>query len=214
MSAGQFIREFETAPGSVVGLTIEQYHLMIDQGMLDDRGPIELLDGFMVRKDRSRAGGDPMSIGDDHFWAVENLRRALREVEPLGHIVLTQQPVVLPPDGEPEPDGMVVRGTLDDYLGRKPVAADLSCVIEVADSSLNRDRTTKHRIYADAGIVQYLIVNLVDRAVEVYERPVRGQGRYEDVRPLTGDEAVAVLVGGTRVGVEARRFLPRQTASR
>ena len=46
-----------------------------------------------------------------------------------------QQPIVLPPDGEPEPDGAIIRAAADDYRGRKPGAADVLCVIEVADAA-------------------------------------------------------------------------------
>jgi Uma2 family endonuclease len=208
MSAAPLLQEFVATPGSLVGLTVEQYHRMIENGILEEGAPIELLDGFLVRKDRARAGEDPMTVGQDYSWAVENLRRVLGVVESHGHVGFFQQPVALPPDGEPEPDGAILRGMLDDYRRRKPVAADVSCVIEVADSSLHRDRVTKQRIYADAGIAQYVILNLVERIVEVYERPLRGTGRYADVQPRQGDESVAFLVGDARVNVPAARLLP------
>lgn len=210
MSAAPLLREFLSTPGSFVGLTVEQYDRMIEAGILGEDTSVELLDGFLVRKDRAKAGDDPMMVGQEHFWAVENLRRLLRAVEAHAHFGIFQQPVVLPPDGEPEPDGAIVRGTLDDYEGRKPHAADISCVIEVADSSLDRDRGTKLRIYADAGIPQYVIVNLVDRQVEVHERPLRGSGRYEStLTPARAQEPVSLRVGDVHVTVEAVRLLPR-----
>jgi Uma2 family endonuclease len=208
MSAVQLMRDLMKTPGSLVGLTVEQYHRMIEGGILEEGAPIELLDGFLVRKDRSKLGEDPMTVGNEHLWAVENLRRVLRAVESHGHDLMSQQPVTLPPDGEPEPDGAIVRGTLDDYRFRKPAAADVSCVIEVADSSLDRDRGTKLRIYADAGIAQYVIVNLVERVVEIYEQPAKGSGRFADVRRLRGVERVAFRAGDARVEVEAARLLP------
>src|SRR5437764_815669 len=174
MSSIQLMRDLIRTPESLVGLTVEQYHRMIDRGILEEGAPIELLDGILVRKDRAKAGEDPRTVGNEHLWAVENLRRVMRDVESHGFFVLSQQPITLPPDGEPEPDGAIVRGTIDDYRRRKPVAADVSCVIEVADSSLDRDRGTKQRIYADAGIGQYIIINLFEKTVEVYERPIRG----------------------------------------
>lgn len=103
---------------------------------------------------------------------------------------------------------VVVCGTLDDYRRRKPVAADIWCVIEVADSSLGRDRGTKQRISADAGIAQYIIINLADRVIEIYERPIRGSGRYEAIEHRRGMETVAFQLGATEIGVEAGKLLP------
>jgi Uma2 family endonuclease len=202
------MHDLAQTPGSLIGLTVEQYHRMIEAGILEEGAPIELLDGFLVRKDRAKAGEDSMTVNDEHIWAVENLRRVLRDVESRGYYIRLQQPVVLPPDGEPEPDGAIVRGNMDDYRRRKPVAADISCVIEVADSSLSKDRGTKQRIYADAGIGQYVIINLVDKVVEVYERPLSGAGRYEDVQRRNGGEQVVFRVGLTPIEVEASKLLP------
>jgi len=54
-------------------LTVEQYHRMLETGILRDGDPYELLDGFLVRKDRSATGTDPMTIGPDHTGGVELL---------------------------------------------------------------------------------------------------------------------------------------------
>jgi Uma2 family endonuclease len=190
-------------------LTVVEYERMIEAGVLASDDPIELLDGLLVRKDRAKAGDDPMTVGTEHSWAVQNLLTVLAAVSGHGCHVRLQQPVVLPPDGEPEPDGAIALGTNDDYRSRKPVAADVPCVIEVADSSLERDRVTKLRIDAEGGIVQYVIINLVDSLVEVYERPIAGKGRYADARRLGGRDAVEFSCGqGRCVSVDVARLLP------
>jgi Uma2 family endonuclease len=144
----------------------------------------------------------------EHIWAVENLPEIFAQVRSIGSYVRVQQPITLPPDGEPEPDGAIVRGSKDDYRTRKPAAADVSCVIEVADSSLDRDRGTKQRIYADAGIGQYVIINLVERVVEVYEQPLKGSGRYANVQRLRGADSVPLQVGTAQLAIEASKLLP------
>ncbi|MGB8688807.1 MAG: Uma2 family endonuclease, partial [Microcoleus sp.] len=58
------------------------------------------------------------------------------------------------------------------YLDRHPGAEDIAIVIEVSDTTLQRDRTVKKRIYARAGIAIYWIVNLVEEQVEVYSQPL------------------------------------------
>lgn len=190
-------------------LTVEQYHRMIEQGILPEGEPIELLDGHLVRKDRSAAGDDPMTVGPDHVLVVKRLARLSRKLERLGCHMQTQQPVSLPPYDEPEPDAAVVLGSEEDYIGRLPVAADVPCVIEVADSSLRRDRTTKLRIYAHSGIGTYVIVNLFDRVVEVYSEPLAGKGRYRRCVTLAAGQSLELpATRGKRLAVPVRGLLP------
>src|SRR6266700_1135398 len=85
---------------AMVGLTLDQYVRMIDARILPEGEPIELLDGFLVRKDRSKAGEDPMTVGFDHVWAVQNLITTLAALcAQHGCHVRLQQPIALPPDG-------------------------------------------------------------------------------------------------------------------
>jgi Uma2 family endonuclease len=198
---------------SVVGLTLDQYVRMIDAGILMSGEPIELLDGFLVRKDRSKAGEDPMTIGFEHVWAVQMIGRILEPLaQPHGHYVRLQSPIAIPPDSAPEPDGAIARGTPDDYRDRYPSAADVPCVIEVADSSLHHDRVTKKRIYAKAGIGQYVIINLIGRVIEVWDGPVAGADRYANERVLRPGEVVRFSVGGAAtIDVEVARLLPATT---
>jgi len=197
-----------TAGASVVGLTLDQYVRMIEGGILPEGEPIELLDGFLVRKDRSKAGEDPMTVGFGHIWAVQNLARVLA-AEKFGCHVRMQQPIALPPDGAPEPDGAVTRGTYDDYRARYPSYADVPCVIEVADSSLQHDRVTKKRIYAEGGIEQYVIINLIDRVVEVSEGPIAAEGKFARDASLMIGEIVRFSTGeGRFIEVEVAKLLP------
>src|SRR5688500_16701703 len=151
---------------------------MVDDGILPEGEPFELIYGQVTRKIRSADGEDAMTVGEHHIWCVKRLAKLGRQLEAAGCHVQTQQPVTLPPYNEPEPDAAIVIGTEDDYLGRKPGAADVTCVVEVADSSLKYDRTVKLAIYADSGIGVYFIINLRDRVVERYSEPQPGTGAY------------------------------------
>src|SRR4051812_4371579 len=194
---------------SVVGLTLDQYVRMIKEGILPEGEPIELLDGFLLRKDRAKAGEDPMTVGFEHIWAVQNLTRVLAEVERRGCHVRLQQPIAIPPDGAPEPDGAIARGSIDDYRDRYPLARDLTCVIEVADSSRYHDRLTKKRIYAKGGIAQYVIINLVDRVVEVSEEPVAGEERYAREAVFRPGDVVKFATGENKtIDLDVSRLLP------
>jgi len=71
-------------------------------------------------------------------------------------------------------------------------------VIEVAGSSLERDRTVKQRIYATAGIPQYVVVNLIHSRIEVFEKPDAAKGRYLQRVELSGEEEIALLLPENR----------------
>lgn len=51
-------------------------------------------------------------------------------------------------------------------------------MVEVAESSLEYDRTTKQRIYAAAAVPEYWIVNLIDDQIDVYRSPLPDEMRY------------------------------------
>jgi Uma2 family endonuclease len=161
--------------------SVDEYHRMIATCSVMSGEPFELLDGQIVRKIRSASGEDLMTVGVEHALIVKRLAKLTAAFEPFGCHIISQQPITLPPRDEPEPDATVVRGTVEDYSDHHPGAADILCVIEVADSSLARDRGYKLQLYANAGIPMYVIVNLIDRVVEVYRQPVRGEGRFGDV---------------------------------
>lgn len=190
-------------PTELVTLTVEQYHRMLAAGVLDDGEAIELLDGVLVPKDR----GDGMTVNPRHRLAMSRLMRLGPRVETLGGHLQLQSPLTLEPHQEPEPDGMLVHGRPERYADRHPGAADVGCVIEVSSSSLERDRTTKQRIYAEAAIAQYVIVNLVDRRVEVYEEPKPEAGHFGVVRLATGEDTVRLRLGDAGVDVRASELL-------
>jgi len=192
-----------------VPITVDQYHQMIAAGILEEGQPIELLDGFLVRKDRSRSGDNPMTVGHEHVWVVYQLGELNERLKPHRCHIRTQQPITLPPDSEPEPDGAILQGAADAYRQRLPGPADVLAVIEVADSSLHDDRTAKQRIYAAAEISRYIIVNLVDRVIEVYTIPDAGQGRYASMDTLRSGQVLHLPTGTEMfVDVAVEKLLP------
>jgi Uma2 family endonuclease len=153
-------------PESLFRMTVEQYHAMIRAGVLGTEDRVELLEGILVRK---------MSKNPPHRAVVSALVTLMVRALPAGWHYQVQDPITLS-DGEPEPDGAVVRGGPKDYPGGHPTPRDVALVIEVADDSLPIDRGTKLRSYARAGIREYWLVNLIDMAVEVYTRPGKKRG--------------------------------------
>jgi Uma2 family endonuclease len=192
----------------IARLTVDQVHAMLEAGILRDGEPIELIDGVLVRKDRSDQGEDPLTIGKKHNLAVKLLMRLDPDLGPLGCHMQIQGPICLPPSDEPEPDGAILHGEPHAYAERLPTAGDALAVFEVADSSLSYDRTIKLALYARAGIPQYIIVNLRQGRLEVHERPNPELATYDETRVLHAGDTLRLLVGGTVLELAASRILP------
>ena len=92
-----------------------------------------------------------------------------------------------------------------------PSAADVYLLIEVSDSTLVGDRTTKLELYAENGIVEYWIVNLSDDCVEVYIRPAAAELRYDSKVRLRPGPKRAVRHRGSGSGEHPRRFAASAT---
>lgn len=177
--------------------TVAEYHRLIDIGVLTDEDKVELLNGYLVLK---------MARNPPHDATINAFSALLPRLLPAGWTVRVQSAVTLA-QSEPEPDVVVTRGQWRDYLARHPGPADVGLVIEVADSSLDRDREDKGPIYAAAGLPEYWIVNLVDRQVEVYSQP--GPAGYQQRRDYRTGDAVPLSLGGASVGsVPVQDVLP------
>ena len=194
---------------AVVPLTVEQYQRMIEEGIVPEDSAVELLRGVMVRKDRSVIGEDPMGHSPLHRVVVALLTKLAAKIDDATRHLQIQLPVVCPPDGEPEPDGAIVKGNPRDYAVRLPTSTDVSCVIEAAHSSLERDRDDKLAIYAAAGVVQYVIINLQNMTVEVYEEPDAAGSQYRTRATFERAEMVGLrLPDGGMIQIGAGEMLP------
>lgn len=192
-----------TSPLYLRAFSVDEYHRLADLEILRSDERVELLEGIIA----------VMSpIGPRHSTTVELIYRLFLKLLPIGWDVSMQRDLLLS-HSVPQPDLCVLRGCLKDYFDHKPQAADSGLLIEVAESTLDKDRELKQRLYAAAGIPEYWIVNLLERKLEVYRRPVAASGeqpaRYETVETL-GPEAVAnVVLDGVQVGsINVRDILP------
>ena len=149
--------------------TVEEYHRMGTSCILADDDHVELLEGLIVLK---------MIRKPVHDAVVEMVREAISRVLPGGWCIRGQSAITTS-DSEPEPDIVVVHGTARDYLRHHPGPTEIELVVEVAETSLDRDRN-KRRLYARAGIACFWIINIQGREIEVYTKAnSEGEPKYE-----------------------------------
>ena len=180
---------------------VGEYHRMIRVGILSEDEPIELLDGWLAIK---------MPRTPTHDATIHVINKQLSSLLPAGWEVRIQSAITTA-DSEPEPDLSLVRGSPRDYLDHHPEPADIGLLIEVADSSPDRDRSVKLLAYARAGIAVYWIIDLVARRIEVYSEP-SGPGPesgYRTRRVFPDSAMIPLELDGRIVAhVAARDLLP------
>jgi Uma2 family endonuclease len=178
-----------------------EYERLVDLGAFESGEPVELIGGQLIVAEPK---------GSEHATGVEMAGYALRAALPAGWIVRGQNPISLDDESAPEPDIAVVGGSLADYRHAHPTRPAL--IIEVAETSLRFDRIEKGSLYARAGIVDYWIVNLVDRVLEVYRDPgadvTAPYGwRYLSVERLTPSASVSPI-GVQAASIPVAALLP------
>jgi Uma2 family endonuclease len=161
--------------------TRREYDRMAEAGLFAPDERVELLEGDIVTVTPQQS---------PHAACIGLVDEALRKAFGPSYWIRVQLPLVIDPDSEPEPDLAVVLGSPRDYAHDHPRTALL--VVEVADSTIAKDRTYKTRIYARAGIREYWIVNLAERCLEVYRDPVTSTGQpalYRSSQKLTPSDS-------------------------
>lgn len=170
------------APIPLRPLTVDEVMQMAKIGIIGDDERIELLDGVLV----------PMSpINPPHAYALNKLTWRYGHALPEGYLLRIQDPVRLSPHALPQPDLAIVRERVGGYAQGHPEPGDILLLIEVADSSLQQDRTIKLRLYADAGIREYWLFDLVHRQILVFREPENGV--YREQLTFGADDSVAPL---------------------
>ena len=126
--------------------------------------------------------------------------------------MFTERPIVLPPRSAPKPGLCVANFAIHYYLKVHPRPDDLKLVVEVSDETLVKDRTTKLRMYAEASIVEYWIINLRDCQLERYTIPTirAGEGAYAKTEIFASD---ATLEHERFGAIEVAKLLPADVAA-
>jgi Uma2 family endonuclease len=176
----------DLAPERVRPLKRVEYERLVAEGAFDDER-VELLSGVIVEMSPQ----DPR-----HSYAIERLTALLVPLARGKASLRPQLSFVASDVSVPEPDLTLV--PLADYSAAHPTSAFL--VIEVANSSLRKDRSIKAEVYARAGVPEYWVVDLAGRSVEVRTEPEDGvYKRLATARP--GDTLAVPCLGGAELAV-------------
>ncbi len=184
-------------------LTVSQYHTMAEADILGTEDRIELINGLLVTQSRKT---------NSHLLSTELIQGVFTQALSAGWYASMQNPITIAEaESEPKPDAKVVRGQPRDYRGRRVVGLDVALVIEVSDSSLRVDQTTKKALYALASIPFYWIINLVANRLEIYDDPT-GPDPNPDYRRRTDhapEDLVPLILGGQEVArISVKDLLP------
>jgi Uma2 family endonuclease len=149
---------------------VAEYHRLVDDGILDGQ-PVELLNGKLVVRPREGVPHASTSTAAGEYLVLLLGEHAqVRRAKPI-----TLSAV----DSEPEPDLAIVERLGREYRDHHPYPENVFWLIEYANTSLSKDLDQKKRVYADAGIPEYWVVNLRDMTVLVFREPDAGTYRYE-----------------------------------
>jgi Uma2 family endonuclease len=159
----------------------EEYHRMAEVGILKPNDRVEPIRGEIVKMSPA---------GRRHQAFVDNLCQLLVLRLAGRAIVSVQNPVVLSEDTEPQPDLKILRRRPVPYKEREAYADDVALLIEVADSSLRYDRSTKLALYAEVRIPEYWVVDCNAESIEIHRTP--DGDRYRDVSRVQGVATVTL----------------------
>ncbi|AFY60292.1 Uma2 family endonuclease [Synechococcus sp. PCC 6312] len=174
-------------------LTVQEYHHMIEAGILASDERVELIQGQLYKM---------TAKGTAHSAAVTRIDRIFSQQLANQALLRLQDPVQLSDFSEPEPDIAIVKVDPLDYEDHHPTPAEIFLLIEVADSTLRRDRDLKVPVYGQSGIREYWILDVQQRCLYVFRQP--SPSGYQDEQQLTEQDTVTPLAfPNCRIAVKA-----------
>ena len=153
--------------------SLARYHAAIDAGILTENDKVELIFGEIIEQ---------LPIGRRHRICVDIINEFFVTRFAGRCKCSSQSPITLLGNSEPEPDYLLLDKDSYARRPRHPLAEDVHLLIEVSDSTLDYDRTTKLKMYALAGIQEYWIINLKQDQIEVHLSVVTQTGEYDDIQ--------------------------------
>jgi len=156
---------------------------MAQIGILGESDRVELLAGELV---------EMSPIGSRHAACVKRLNRLFSQHLSQRALVSVQDPIYLSERSEPQPNLVLLKPRADFYAQAHPQPRDVLLIVEVADTSGDYDRQVKIPLYAEAGIIEIWLLDLIKEFVEVYRQPVARE--YREIQQLQQQQFLSPLV--------------------
>lgn len=138
--------------------TTKRYHQAIDSGIFDDQS-VELLRGKIIIVPPEReAHAYYHTEGSDYLRSLLGNKAKIREAKP----------ITLPNNSEPQPDIAIVKPLGKEYLKHHPYPENIFWIIEFSQATLSKDLGEKKDIYAEAGIMEYWVIDLKNSQLIVF----------------------------------------------
>ena len=174
--------------------SVDDYHLMIESGVLNNRS-VELLEGEIVEMSPE---------GPLHRFTNDTVAEYLRELLRGQAKVFEAHPITLN-NSEPEPDIAVVRLPNSNYLTHHPYPEDIYWLVEISNTTLEEDLGRKKRIYANAGINEYWVINLKTTEIIVFREPTGNDYKTK----FTVNEGTITPTACPNIQIEVKTLLGR-----
>jgi Uma2 family endonuclease len=178
--------------------SVAEYHRISELGILDADGRTELIEGEILLMAAKVTA---------HTITLRLLASLLDEIFDRDTTVsiITQDPIQLNDLSEPEPDLVIVKGTILDYASNHPCPEDIYLVVEVADSTLRQDCQVKDKHYARAGIVEYWVVDIQNRQLNIFRNPT--ETGYTE-RPILSEPNSFSPLAFPQISIDLSSILP------
>jgi Uma2 family endonuclease len=172
---------------------VTEYYRMAAAGVFSEDDHVELIEGEIVEMN---------PIGSRHAACVGRLTKLLERLAGDRSIIWIQNPVQVNDYSEPLPDVALLKPRDDFYAQANPQAADVFLIVEVADSSVEYDRNIKIPLYAEAGIPEVWLINLLEETIEIYTRPL--DDTYQEMLVIKrGESLVAKSIPNLTIDANA-----------
>lgn len=140
----------------------DAYHQLVEYGLLPAEARVELLEGEII---------EMSPINSPHSGTINRLQKYLEKMLGDEYVISSQNPIQIGPFSEPQPDLAILQWRDDFYFDKHPAPSEVIFLVEIADSTLEKDREIKLPIYAKVNIPEVWIVNLKAKQLEVYTLP-------------------------------------------
>jgi Uma2 family endonuclease len=171
--------------------TVAEWHRMGEAGLFGEDARMELLDGEVI---------EMSPIGSPHAACVGRLNVLLIRAVGRQGLIFPQNPVVLDPRSEPQPDMAVLAPRPDGYSRSHATPPETLLLVEVSDTTLGFDLERKAPYYGRSGVRESWVVDLAGDRIVVHRGP--GPAGYDHVEILhRGDDIGIEALDGVRLRV-------------